>query len=151
MTDMSELPNRSGPAPEVIGPAPHGQVSQIAPIMMQEELWQRMRALPYVYMAPTLVSVSHARALFLPDGIGNGPTDAFQKGREFAHLHPHADGSLHITLPAPDKDLVESAGWGVRHPEQNSILVYGPRDHVELEMVWQLVQRCHAYAVGQPG
>ena len=144
------LPHRSGPAPEVIGPAPHGQVSQIAPIMIQEELWQRMRALPSVYMAPTLVSVSHARALFLPDGIGQGPAEAFQKGREFAHLHPHHDGSLHINLPEGEKDQVEHAGWGVRHPQQNTILVFGPRDQAELEIVWRLVQRSYAYALGQP-
>lgn len=45
--------------PDIIGPAPHAQRSQIAPVMVQEELWSRMRSLPYVYMAPTLVSVSH--------------------------------------------------------------------------------------------
>jgi hypothetical protein len=145
---MSPLPHRAGPAPDIIGPSPHGQVSQIAPIMVQEELWERMRALPHVYHAPTLVSVSHARALFLVEGVGTGPAEAFQKGREFAHLHPHHDGSLHINLPEHLKDAIEHAGWGVRHPEQNTILVYGPRDRAELETVWGLVQSCHDYATG---
>lgn len=75
---MLTLTPREGVAPRVFGPAPHGQGSQISPIMLQEELWERMRALPYVYMAPTLVSVPHARALFLPEGIGTGPAEAFQ-------------------------------------------------------------------------
>ncbi|WP_329564959.1 luciferase domain-containing protein [Kitasatospora sp. NBC_01266] len=145
---MLELPGRPGPAPDVIGPAPHGQRSQTSPVMLQEELWERMRALPYVYLAPTLVSVPHARSLFIPEGIGAGPTAAFQKGREWAHLHPHHDSSLHLTLPEPAKDDVEQAGWGVRHPEQNAILIYGPRSRGELEIVWQLVQFSFAYAMG---
>ena len=147
---MTDLPSRRGPAPEVIGPAPHGQVSQIAPVMLQEELWQRMRALPYVYMAPTLVSVSHARSLFLAEGIGDGPSKAFQKGREFAHIHPHQDGSLHITVPDVVKDEIEEAGWGVRHPQQDTILIYGPRDRGELEVVWGFVQTSYRYAIGEP-
>jgi phospholipase/carboxylesterase len=145
---MLELPTRTGPTPEVIGPAPHGQISQIAPVMLQEELWQRMRALPFTFMAPTLVSVSHARSLFIPDGIGSGPEEAFQAGREWAHIHPHHDGSLHLTLPESFKDEVEQAAWGVRHPKQNTILIYGPRDRGELEVVWQLVQLSYAHATG---
>lgn len=94
--------------------------------MIQEELWQRMRALPYAYMAPALVSMPHARSLFLPEGVGVGPAEAFQKGREFAHVHPHHDGGLHVTLPDQRKDEVEKAGWDVRHPKQNTILLYGP-------------------------
>ncbi|GAA4881710.1 luciferase family protein [Kitasatospora terrestris] len=148
---MLDLPSRPGPAPEVYGPAPHAQRSQTAPVMLQEELWERMRALPFTYMAPTLVSVSHARSLFIPEGIGAGPAAAFQRGREWAHIHPHHDGSLHLTLPDPLKDEVEKAGWGVRHPEQDTILVYGPRERGELEVVWALVQLSYAYAVGELG
>ncbi|MET9339706.1 luciferase family protein [Nonomuraea sp. NPDC003804] len=143
------LPVRAGEAPRVVGPAPHSQRSQIAPVMLQEELWQRMRALPRVYMAPTLVSVPHARSLFLPDGVGSGPETAFQKGREWTHIHPHHDGSLHLTLPEPVKDEVERAGWGVRHPEHHSILVYGPRTQGELEVVWRLVKLSYEYALGE--
>ena len=69
------LPRRQGSLPDVIGPAPHGQRSQIAPVMVQEELWFRMRALPFTYMAPTLVSVSHARALHLAEGFGSAPPE----------------------------------------------------------------------------
>lgn len=146
---MLALPLRRGTAPQVIGPAPHGQTSQIAPVMLQEELWQRMRALPNLYMAPTLVSVSHARSLFLPAGIGSGPAAAFQKDREWAHIHPHHDGSFHLTLPDAAKDEVEAAGWGVRHPQHHSILVYGPRNQPELEVVWQIIQASYRYALGE--
>lgn len=142
------LPSRSGPAPDVIGPAPHAQTSQTPPVLVQEGLWERMRTLPFVYVAQTLVSVSHSRALFLPEGVGHGPEGAFQKGREFAHLHPHHDGSLHVMLREELKDQIEVAGWGVRHPAQESILLYGPRDFDELELVWSLVRMSHSYAMG---
>ncbi|MGO4461515.1 luciferase family protein [Streptomyces sp. M-16] len=145
---MLTLTPREGAAPRVFGPAPHGQGSQISPIMLQEELWERMRALPYVYMAPTLVSVPHARALFLPEGIGNGPAEAFQGGREWGHIHPHHDGSLHVTLPPETEAEVIAAGWGVHHPVQNVTLVYGPRTAAELETVWQIVQASYRYAIG---
>ncbi|WP_371677833.1 luciferase family protein [Streptomyces sp. NBC_01276] len=145
---MLTLTPREGVAPRVFGPAPHGQGSQISPIMLQEELWERMRALPYVYMAPTLVSVPHARALFLPEGIGTGPAEAFQGGREWGHIHPHHDGSLHVTLPPETEADVIAAGWGVHHPVQDVTLVYGPRTAAELETVWQIVQASYRYAMG---
>lgn len=134
------LPRRQGSLPEVIGPAPHGQRSQIAPVMVQEELWFRMRALPFTYMAPTLVSVSHARALHLAEGFGSAPPERFQRGREFAHLHPHHDGSLHLSVPGSVMKEVEDARWGLPHPVQDALLVFGPRDRQELEVVWDLVQ-----------
>ena len=147
--DPIELPRRPGPAPEVVGPAPHAQRSQIAPVMVQEELWSRMRALPYVYMAPTLVSVSHARALHLPHGIGSAATERFQGGREFAHLHTHHDGSLHLSLPAWAREAAVRSGWGVPHPVQDAFLVFGPRDRVELDVAWLLVRLSHAWAMGE--
>ncbi|KRE38957.1 hypothetical protein ASG73_00895 [Janibacter sp. Soil728] len=142
-----ELPNRVGEAPHVVGPAPHGQRSQVAPVMLQEELWSRMRALPYVFMAPTLVSVPHSRALHLPEGIGSRDPAAFQGGREFAHVHPHSDSSLHLMVEQELMDVVERSGWGVRHPAQPPVLVYGPRDRQELEVVWWLVQQSWQYAM----
>lgn len=142
------LPDRLGAAPVVIGPAPHGQRSQTSPILVQEELWGRMAALPYVYMAPTLVSVPLARSLFLPEGVGSSEPERFQGGREFLHLHPHHDSSLHAMLPERLVDEVERAGWGVRHPVQRSVLLYGPRDRAELEVIWALAQRSYDFAMG---
>ena len=148
MDASGEFPMRTGPAPQVIGSSPHAQRSQIAPVMLQEELWLRMRSLPFTYMAPTLVSVSHARALHLADGFGRAPAARFQKGREFAHLHPHHDGSLHLSLPRSAVNAALRGGWGVPHPVQDSFLVYGPRDRAELEVVWQLVQMSYEWAMG---
>lgn len=143
----STLPQRRGNPPTVVGPAPHGQRSQTPPVGVQEELWARMRALPFVYLAPTLVSVPLARALHLPEGVGSTDAMRFQGGREFAHMHPHQDGSLHLMLTTDLMEAVEKAHWGVRHPVQASTLVFGPRDRDELEVVWFLVQASHAFAM----
>lgn len=143
------IPQRLGTPPVVVGPAPHGQRSQTSPILVQEELWGRMTALPYVYMAPTLVSVPLARSLFLPDAVGSQDLERFQGGREFLHLHPHHDSSLHAALPDEAKNEVERSGWGVRHPVQRSILLYGPRDRDELEVIWTFAQWSYDYAMGR--
>ncbi len=143
------LAPRNGRAPHVVGPAPHAQVTDNAPVELQEQLWDRMRALAGVHVAPSMVSVPGARAIVLDDDQPTGPGEAFQKGREFAHIHPHHDGSLHVTLPEELKDEVESTGWGVRHPVQNAVLLYGPRTPEELETVWMLVKRCYGYARGE--
>ncbi|WP_206797133.1 luciferase family protein [Amycolatopsis sp. MtRt-6] len=147
---MFELPERPGPEPRTRGPVPHGQLNQIAPTTLQEELWQRMRSLAGVYLAPTHVPYPEARAIHLAPEFGTGPDDAFIKNsREFAHLHPPQDGSLHMTLPPLVKKVVTEAGWGVPHPIQNTQLVYGPRDRDEIELVWRVLLESYAYARGR--
>jgi len=147
---MFEMPDRPGPAPRTRGPVPHGQLNQIAPTTLQEELWQRMRSLAGVYLAPTHVPYPEARAIHLAPEFGTGPDDAFIKhSREFAHLHPQQDGSLHMTLPPLVKKVVTEAGWGVPHPIQNTQLVYGPRDRDEIELVWRVLLESYTYARGR--
>jgi len=73
--------------------------------------------------------------------------------REFAHLHPDYDGSLHMTLPPGIVDQVIDNGWAERHPlagkfglPDHIVMVYGPRDEAELEVVVALVRASHAHA-----
>ena len=74
--------------------------------------------------------------------------------REFAHLHPAYDGSLHLALPAARAADVVARGWGTPHPWAGSRLslgftmVYGPHDAEELEVVAGIVAASHAYASG---
>ena len=146
---MFEVPERPGPEPQVRGPIPHGQLDQISPTILQEEIWQRIRSLPGVYLAPTHVPYPEARSAHLAPDLGTGPDDAFIKhSREFAHLHPPQDGSLHMTLPALVKKAVTAAGWGVPHPIQNTQLVYGPRDRDEIEQIWRILLESYSYARG---
>jgi hypothetical protein len=76
-------------------------------------------------------------------------------GREFAHLHPAPDFSLHMTLPP---DLVADAiraGWAELHPvarrgliPATTVMVYAPRDAVELETVGLLLEASYRFALG---
>lgn len=146
---------RSGRRPRTTDTNPHRQLEQIAPPAFQEALWARMRALPDVDEGPSLISVPGARALFLRPTAAGGPDEAFMTGREFVHLHPASDGSLHMALPPARVTEAVAAGWGELHPLAASgrvpptvLLVYGPRNAAELETVWELVQASHRFACG---
>ena len=109
---------------------------------------RRALALPGVSEAESGVSVPGARAFVLDEESARGPAEAFQTGREFAHLHPPDDGSLHMTLPTDVAEAAYAAGWGEPHPVSGTPLIFGPRDESELEVVWGLLQSSYAYARG---
>jgi len=152
---MIDLPARAGPAPNTSSGIPHQQLDQNAMPALQELLWRRMCGLPGVETGPSRVSVPGARATFLPAACACGPLEAFMCGWEFAHLHPPADGSLHLTLPDALRTLALARGWGEPHPLVGSgrvpdtvIMLYGPRDRAELEIAWRLVCASHDFARG---
>lgn len=132
--DIDALPERVGPAPEVIGPRPHAQRSQNAPLQLQQELVRRALALPGVSEAASRVSVPGARAFVVDEAHASGPAEAFQVAHEFAHIHPPEDGSLHMTLPAEIAEDAYGKGWGEPHPVSGTPLIFGPRDEAELEV-----------------
>ncbi len=152
--DTFTLTPRQGPKPETTKPTreqpfPHKQISQNAPATMQEALFERAANLRGVTIGKSLVSVPGARAFHLSESLANGPAAAFQKGREFAHLHPPEDGSLHMTLPPDAYRAVLDAGWGEPHPVSTTMMVWGPRDADELETVWKILCASYAYATGK--
>jgi hypothetical protein len=157
VTDILELPPRAGPRPHTTPRNPHTQLDQNAPPGLQEQLFDRAKELPDVIFAPSMISVPGARAFVLSDETAAGPPEAFMIGREFAHLHPAADGSLHMMLPPDLARTVEEQGWGEQHPvarmgviPPTAMMVYGPRDDEELETVWQILRASHAFAIGPP-
>ena len=148
---LLSLPVRSGPPPET-GPAiPHQQLTQNAPVELQEALFVRAQSLAGVTVLPSRVSVPGARAFVLDGDLAGGPPEAFMVEREFAHLHPPYDGSLHLTLPHEGVDEVVAKGWGELHPAARVgtvTMVFGPRDVEELETVWVILRASHAFARG---
>jgi Luciferase len=145
------VPARRGPRPKTTQPSheqpgPHQQLSDIAPRDLQEELLRRVRTLPEAEVGWSAISVPHARGFHLKPHAAKGPPEAFQRGSEFGHLHPEHDGSLHLSLPPALYDGVLQAGWGEPHPISGTMLVFGPRDEVELEVVWRLVQASYNWA-----
>lgn len=126
---------------------------------LQEALLERARSLPGVSVGPSGISVPGARAFVLNEELAAGPPEAFLIGREFAHLHPPYDGSLHLMLPEEAAGAVIARGWGELHPvarrgwlPPTALMIYGPRDDEELEAVWSILQASYAFARGEePG
>ena len=145
---------RAGPRPSTTPTNPHTQLTQNAPVELQERVFAFAGSLAGVEAGPSLISVPGARAFHLPSSE-RGPREAFLVGREFAHLHPASDGSLHMALPPDVVDRVIENGWAERHPlagqrglPDNIVMVYGPRDDDELAVVEDLVRASHAFASG---
>jgi hypothetical protein len=147
---------RSGSRPRTTSSNPHTQLDQNAPRALFDALAARIFALPDAEERRSLVSVAGARALWLRDGIAAGPSDAFMVEREFAHLHPARDGSLHMALPRRRAETAIAAGWAELHPiarlgylPQTVVMVFGPRDDAELEIVYGLVLESYRNAGGR--
>jgi phospholipase/carboxylesterase len=154
---IDALPERAGEFPRTSTNTPQEQLSQQAPPELQEQLFERLAKLDGVGTRDSAISVPGARAFVVRKP--GGPEDAFlvpQVG-EFAHLHPAYDGSLHLALPpALAADLLAKR-WGVAHPlsglrvTPGMVMVFGPRDEAELEVVAAIVATSHAWATGTLG
>jgi len=143
---------RPGPRPRATRTNPHTQLDQNAPAALQEKVFALARGLPGVVVGASHVSVPGARAFHLPS-CAHPVAGGFMLEREFAHLHPARDGSLHMSLPPAIVDAVIDNGWAERHPlagkhglPTNIVMVFGPRDADELEVVVALVEASHAAA-----
>ena len=113
----SSLPARAGERPRTTPTNPHTQLDQQpSDLRWVEELARRVLALPGVIEAPSRISVPGARALVLAPEEATGPPEAFLIGREFAHLHPAPDHSLHAMLPTETVADAVAAGWAEPHP-----------------------------------
>jgi hypothetical protein len=151
---VDELPQRAGPRPRTTPTNPHTQLDQQpADLRLTEELARRIFSLPGVLERPSGISVPGARALTLAPEEPTGPPEAFLIDREFAHLHPHPDRSLHAMLPTGLVEQAVEAGWAEPHPvalrgliPPTAVMLYAPRDDEELDVIEQLVKASHAFA-----
>jgi hypothetical protein len=150
----SSLPLRAGARPRTTPTNPHTQLDQQpADSHWTEELALRVFALPGVIEMPSRISVPGARALVLAPGEALGPPEAFLIDREFAHLHPPPDHSLHAMLPLEAASEAVAAGWAEPHPvalrgliPPNAVMLYAPRDEAELDVIESLVRASHTFA-----
>ena len=154
--DHHDLPWREGRKPRTTPDPPHSQLDQISPPEMFEALAARIFSFPEIEERPSIISVPGARALWLPNCEKCGPPEAFMVGCEFAHLHPPSDGSLHAALPPPLAEAAIANGWAEIHPvaltgqiPRNVVMVYGPRDPAEVEIVAGIIDAARRFAMGE--
>jgi hypothetical protein len=152
----SSLPQRAGPRPRTTPTNPHTQLDQQpTDSRWGEQLARRVFALPGVVEEPSGISVPGARALVLAPDEAAGPPEAFLIDREFAHLHPDPDHSLHAMIPTETVTEAVAAGWAEPHPvalrgliPRNAVMLYAPRDEAEVNVIEGLVRASHAFARG---
>jgi Family of unknown function (DUF5519) len=150
----SSSPQRVGARPRTTPTNPHTQLDQQpTDLRWTEELARRVFALPGVVEEPSRISVPGARALVLAPAEALGPPEAFLIDREFAHLHPDPDHSLHAMLPLEAVTEAVAKGWAEPHPvalrgliPANAVMLYAPRDETELDVIEGLVRASHAFA-----
>ena len=150
------LPIRAGGRPQTTPTNPHTQLDQQpGDSRWTDELARRVFALPGVAEEPSRISVPGARALVLSADEANGPPEAFLIGREFAHLHPAPDHSLHAMLPPATASDAVAAGWAEPHPvalrgliPPTAVMLYAPRDDDEVDVIEGLVRASYAFARG---
>ena len=73
-------------------------------------------------------------------------------------MHAQGDFSLHATLPLPLAAVAERAGWAEPHfvvrtgqAPATVLMLYGPRDDLERDVVLRLVRASYEFALGPDG
>lgn len=151
------LPRRQGSRPTIAGIAPQRQLNQPGSF----EIYQALRK--------TLENVAAKNPAFLRVGtscfekkglalFARCPINATCRG-EICHVH-HSDRSLHLNLHPEDAKVVLENGWGERHPlarggwmkayvPREFVMVYAPRDEVELDVVCRIVEAAGFWVSGE--
>jgi hypothetical protein len=152
---MIDLPPRAGERPRTTITNPHQQQSQNPGAEVYELLLSRAFDFPHVERRPSAISVPGAQALWLAEEVAGGRPEAFLIGREFAHVHPAYDGSMHMMLPPAVVEELVAKGWGEPHPmaqrgliPPTAVMVYAPRDAAEVETVLEVIRASYRFACG---
>jgi hypothetical protein len=157
MIENLDLPPRVGDAPEIGQVPPQLQFSDLGSegIRLALKEWA-FQALPKAREHDTLISVPSSRALWLDESVTVTHDDAFMPpsgSREFCHLHE--DGSFHAVVDVSIEDEILEKRWGVRHMYYDrgvkEVLVYAPRDDIELRLAKRIIIESYRYASGDQG
>jgi hypothetical protein len=145
---------RAGARPKTTPTNPHTQLDQLAPIELQDRLRDYALSLPGVRGGRSNVSVPGAVAFFLDDPPNPRSAPDLFDG-EWGHIHPHYDGSLHLTLPTPVAEHLIELGWAEFHTVVASgmippvvVMLYGPRTEEELATAKLIIEEAYVSAGG---
>jgi len=146
------LRSRAGERPETSNDGPHRQLSQCSSPAQWGELVARAMELTGVTEGHSSVSPAPSRALLLTDQrtvsapqTSLSPSDPLEP----VHIHGVTDTSTHLCLPVERANEVCELGWGEVHPFGDfgtEIMLYGPRDEEELEVVLSIIEESLNFA-----
>ncbi len=143
---MLNIQRREGERPETTNTNPHEQLTQTPNLETHEYFKLKLFDFDKVQRRPSIISVPGSEALWLDEGQPCNCENGFMVGREFAHIHPAYDGSLHVALSEEDFKIVIDANWGEKHPLAGQgfipatiALVYAPRNIEEMDEVMKIV------------
>ena len=148
-----ELSDREDCAPLTTPTSPHKQLSQNGSYHIHRQLLLWVRTISFVEIRPSTISKSGASGLFLSEAVRLLNPRALIE-REFGHIHPYPDGSLHLFLPMTDAKGIVVKGWGEFHPlaflkeiPSNFIMLYSPRSRCELAIIKKIILRSYSFAI----
>ncbi|HRJ29651.1 MAG: hypothetical protein KF725_03850 [Cyclobacteriaceae bacterium] len=148
-----ELSDREDNTPLTTATSPHKQLSQNGAYHIHRKLMLWTYTISFVEIRPSLISKSGAQGLFLSETVKLINPHAVLE-REFCHIHPYPDGSLHLFLPMTDAKEIVVKGWGEFHPlaflkeiPSNFIMLYSPRSERELSLVKEIILRSYSFAI----
>jgi phospholipase/carboxylesterase len=116
------------------------------------ELIARAVQLDGVFEGHSSVSPAPSRALLLTSHSEiNAPETSLspREPLEPVHIHGVTDTSTHLCLPVKRANEVCELGWGEVHPFGDfgtEIMVYGPRDEEELEVILSIIDESLKFA-----
>ena len=121
-------------------------------------MWGRLvfeaTRLPFVREGRSAVSPVDSRALILVDRDDPAvPEATLAPGLQVepAHIHGVHDTSAHLVLPRDRAAQVCADGWGIPHHHGDfgtEVLIFGPRDGVELRVVLNFLVESITFARG---
>jgi hypothetical protein len=153
---LRRLPAREGRRPKVDYRYPCLQIDDPSPPMIREALLAQACTLAYVEEEPTRLAVPDGRAFVVAEYMARGQPEAFITGREFAIVR--ADGSTQLSLPPVWGQKLLGLAWTTIHPlarylagtfPPQSLILYAPRDSLELAVAWKVLQAAYWFARGE--
>ncbi len=146
---------RAGGRPAVSTEGPQAQLTQRSSPEIWAALVAEVFALPDVEEGTSQISPASSRAVFLVDrATERAPETSLAPGKrlEPVHLHGAEDTSIHLCLPAGRGQEVIELGWAEPHRYGDfgtELLVYGPRDDDEVNVVLGLIIESLTFARGR--
>lgn len=154
---LVDLPKRAGTKPHIAPFAvPHRQMDQHNDTVTRNKQKQifdsQVSNTNYNLMYKMSYLERHSPGIFLKDSAAGNQTVVPVSHAEVGHIHP-TDGSMHIILsPSDTKEVIEK-GWGELHglagggpAAKTYMMVYSPRNDMELEVTKKILEAAVKYA-----